>query len=71
MMRAWLMALIREAVREELEQHFRSLENKLESIEAILTTAAQKVVEKQERKAIPAFGLQWGAIARKREQETE
>jgi seryl-tRNA synthetase len=49
--RQWLVSLIREAVRAEVEHHFRALEDKTARIETHFAQIAVQVREKQQRDA--------------------
>jgi hypothetical protein len=70
MLREWLLALIREAVRDEVAHHFRSLEDKTALIESNFASIAARAKEKTEQKT-PTLGKQWGATARRLEAKSE
>lgn len=67
-MREWLVSLIREAVRAEVSEHFRVLEDKAALTESALSSI--RVKEKADAKK-PIMGKQWGAIAREAERKSE
>jgi hypothetical protein len=72
MMRSWLTTLIREAVRAEVEQHLRTLEDKTARIESNFASIAIRVKEKQEQqKKQPTLGHQWGSVSKRLEENSE
>lgn len=66
-MREWLITLIREAVRAEVEHNFRALQDKTALLEASL--AGLRVKDKHE--ARPSLSRQWGAVSRRLEDGSE
>lgn len=70
--RRWLIALIREAVRAEVELPFASLESRTAQIQEKFSEIAVRVKERQEevKKAQPSLGKQWGARARELEMKS-